>query len=189
MKLKGSFRSARHRRRRAVGIPPVDRDRMSDAGLELLAPLLAMRYPHWERLFAVPHGLQLQVDPDVLALARVAARAGDEPDAPDLGIGGCPVCDERVRNHGIMMLLGSMSAGERLAAFLIDLSARYARLGFSPCDFHLRMTREDIGGYLGETLETVSRGLARFDAEGLIEVDQKHVRIRDLDGLARVRGP
>jgi len=95
---------------------------------------------------------------------------------------------EIVRNHGTMMLLGSMSAGERLAAFLLDLSARYARLGFSPSDFHLRMTREEIGSYLGQTLETVSRQLARFDAEGLIEVDQKHVRIRDMDGLARVRG-
>jgi CRP/FNR family transcriptional regulator len=96
---------------------------------------------------------------------------------------------EIVRNHRTMMQLGSMSAGERLAAFLLDLSARYAGLGFSPFDFHLRMTRDEIGSYLGETLETVSRGLARFNAEGLIEVDEKHVRILDMEGLAHLHGP
>lgn len=50
------------------------------------------------------------------------------------------------------------------------------------------MTRAEIGSYLGQTLETASRQISRFEIEGLIEVDQKHVRIRDVDSLARVRG-
>ena len=64
---------------------------------------------------------------------------------------------EIVRDHGVMMLLGSMSAEERLAAFLINLSRRFTARGYSSSDFYLRMTREEIGSYLGLKLETVSR--------------------------------
>jgi len=92
---------------------------------------------------------------------------------------------EIVRDHGVMMLLGSMSAEERLAAFLLNLSRRFTARGYSALDFHLRMTREEIGSYLGLKLETVSRLFSRFQAEGLIEVQQKHVRIRDIPGLER----
>jgi CRP/FNR family transcriptional regulator len=86
-----------------------------------------------------------------------------------------------------MMLLGSMRAEERLATFLINLSRRFVRRGFSACDFHLRMTREEIGSYLGLKLETVSRLFSRFQADGLIEVQQKHVRIVDIPGLEALR--
>jgi CRP/FNR family transcriptional regulator len=92
---------------------------------------------------------------------------------------------EIVRDHGVMMLLGSMSAEERLAAFLLNLSRRFTARGYSASDFHLRMTREEIGSYLGLKLETVSRLFSRFQAEGMIEVQQKHVRIRDIPGLER----
>ena len=87
-----------------------------------------------------------------------------------------------------MMLLGSMRAEERLATFLLNLSKRFTRRGYSPSDFHLRMTREDIGSFLGLKLETVSRLFSKFQEEGLIEVHQKHVRIRDLAGLEAVLG-
>jgi CRP/FNR family transcriptional regulator len=93
---------------------------------------------------------------------------------------------EIVRDHGVMMLLGSMRAEERLATFLINLSKRFVRRGYSASDFHLRMTREEIGSYLGLKLETVSRLFSRFQADGLIEVEQKHVRILDIAGLERV---
>ena len=83
------------------------------------------------------------------------------------------------RDHGVMMLLGSMSAEERLAAFLLNLSRRFTARGYSALDFHLRMTREEIGSYLGLKLETVSRLFSRFHDDGLIEVQQKHVRITD----------
>jgi len=96
---------------------------------------------------------------------------------------------EIVRDHGVMMLLGSMRAEERLATFLLGLSRRFSRRGYSPTEFHLRMTREEIGNYLGLKLETVSRLFSRFQADGLIEVEQKHVRIVDVDGLeALLRG-
>jgi len=90
---------------------------------------------------------------------------------------------EIVRDHGVMMLLGSMRAEERLATFLLSLSRRFRRRGYSPTDFHLRMTREEIGNYLGLKLETVSRLFSRFQADGLIAVEQKHVRIVDVAGL------
>jgi len=94
---------------------------------------------------------------------------------------------EIVRDHGVMMLLGSMSAEERLAAFLLNLSRRFTARGYSSSDFHLRMTREEIGSYLGLKLETVSRLFSRFQTDGLIEVQQKHVRILDIPGLDALR--
>jgi CRP/FNR family transcriptional regulator len=93
---------------------------------------------------------------------------------------------EIVRDHGVMMLLGSMRAEERLAAFLTNLSKRFLKRGFSPSEFHLRMTREEIGSYLGLKLETVSRLFSQFQKEHLIEVEQKHVRIVDAEGLAQI---
>jgi CRP/FNR family transcriptional regulator, anaerobic regulatory protein len=93
---------------------------------------------------------------------------------------------EIVRDHGVMMLLGSMRAEERLATFLINLSKRFVRRGYSASDFHLRMTREEIGSYLGLKLETVSRLFSAFQAEGYIDVQQKHVRIVSIAGLEGV---
>jgi len=96
---------------------------------------------------------------------------------------------EIVRDHGVMMLLGSMRAEERLAAFLSNLSKRFVRRGYSPSDFHLRMTRDEIGSYLGLKLETVSRLFSQFQKQGLIAVEQKHVRILDIGGLEKVLRP
>ena len=93
---------------------------------------------------------------------------------------------EIVRDHGVMLLLGSMRAEERLATFLLNLSRRFTARGYSSSDFHLRMTREEIGSYLGLKLETVSRIFSRFHDDGLIEVQQKHVRILDIAGLERI---
>ncbi|MBL8519252.1 MAG: fumarate/nitrate reduction transcriptional regulator Fnr [Betaproteobacteria bacterium] len=90
---------------------------------------------------------------------------------------------EIVRESGVMMLLGVMRAEERLAAFLLNLSQRLAARGFSPLEFHLRPTREEIGSYLGMKLETVSRAFSKFAADGLIAVDQKHIRILDVNAL------
>ena len=93
---------------------------------------------------------------------------------------------EIVRDHGVMLLLGSMRAEERLATFLLNLSKRFVRRGYSASDFHLRMTREELGSYLGLKLETVSRLFSQFQADALIDVQQKHVRILDIAGLERV---
>jgi CRP/FNR family transcriptional regulator len=93
---------------------------------------------------------------------------------------------EIVRDHGVMMLLGSMRAEERLATFLLNLSKRFVRRGYSASDFHLRMTREELGSYLGLKLETVSRLFSDFQKEGYIDVEQKHVRIVDVAGLQAI---
>ena len=95
---------------------------------------------------------------------------------------------EIVRDQGVMLLLGSMRAEERVAAFLLNLSQRFTARGYSPSDFHLRMTREEIGSYLGIKLETVSRVFSRFQEDGLVEVRQKHTRILDVPGLRHAAG-
>ena len=93
---------------------------------------------------------------------------------------------EIVREHGVMLLLGSMRAEERLAAFLLNLVQRLHARGFSQSELVLRMTREEIGSYLGLKLETVSRAFSRFQEEGLVAVQQKHIRILDTPGLKRI---
>ena len=95
---------------------------------------------------------------------------------------------EIVRDHGVMLLLGSMRAEERLAAFLLNLSQRFTARGFSSSEFILRMTREEIGSFLGLKLETVSRLFSRFQDEGLVAVQQKHIRIVDVPGLKKMMG-
>jgi len=93
---------------------------------------------------------------------------------------------EIVRDHGMILLLGSMRADERLAVFLLDLSRRHAARGYSSNEFVLRMTRTDIASYLGLKLETVSRVLSRMRARELIEVHNRQVRITDMDGLKSI---
>lgn len=96
---------------------------------------------------------------------------------------------EIVRENGILLLLGSMRAEERLAAFLLNLSQRFAARGYSPTAFQLRMTRQEIGNYLGLKLETVSRTLSRFQEAGLINVRNKAVEILDMKALQSFFGP
>ena len=93
---------------------------------------------------------------------------------------------EIVREHGVMLLLGSMRAEERLAAFLLNLVQRLHARGFSQSELVLRMTREEIGSYLGLKLETVSRTFSKFVEEGIVEVKQRHVRILDTEALKRI---
>ena len=92
------------------------------------------------------------------------------------------------RDQGLMLLLGSMTAEQRLAAFVLSLSRRYQRLGFAANRFVLRMTREEIGNYLGLTLETVSRLLSRFHRDGLLVVRQRDVEILDAAALRAMVG-
>jgi CRP/FNR family transcriptional regulator len=91
---------------------------------------------------------------------------------------------EIVREHGVMLLLGSMRAEERVAAFLLNLSQRLHSRGFSQSELVLRMTREEIGSYLGLKLETVSRTFSKFVEEGLVEAKQRHIRILKPELLA-----
>jgi CRP/FNR family transcriptional regulator len=93
---------------------------------------------------------------------------------------------EIVREHGVMLLLGSMRAEERLAAFLLNLVQRLHARGFSASELILRMTREEIGSYLGLKLETVSRTFSKFVEDGVVEVKQRHIRILDTEALKRI---
>ena len=93
---------------------------------------------------------------------------------------------EIVRENGVMLLLGSMRAEERLAAFLLNLVQRLHARGFSQSELVLRMTREEIGSYLGLKLETVSRTFSKFVEDGIIEVKQRHVRILGTDALREI---
>jgi CRP/FNR family transcriptional regulator len=96
---------------------------------------------------------------------------------------------EIVREHGVMLLLGSMRAEERLAAFLLNLVQRLQARGFSKSELILRMTREEIGSYLGMKLETVSRTFSKFADDGMVEVKQRHIHICDADALKRIVNP
>jgi len=96
---------------------------------------------------------------------------------------------EIVRENSVMLLLGNMRAEERLAAFLLNLVQRLHARGFSKSEFVLRMTREEIGSYLGMKLETVSRTFSKFADEGIVEVKQRYVRITDPDALQKIFNP
>ncbi|KDP89339.1 Crp/Fnr family transcriptional regulator [Cupriavidus sp. SK-3] len=93
---------------------------------------------------------------------------------------------EIVRESGVMLLLASLCADQRVAAFLLNISARQHARGYSRSELTLRMTREEIGSYLGMKLETVSRTLSRFQRDGLIDVKGKRVTLLDLDALDRI---
>ena len=82
-----------------------------------------------------------------------------------------------------MLLLGSMRAEQRLAAFLLNLSQRYAARGLSPTRFQLRMSRQEIGSYLGLKLETISRTFSLLQQRGLIHIHIKSIEILDMEGL------
>jgi CRP/FNR family transcriptional regulator, anaerobic regulatory protein len=95
---------------------------------------------------------------------------------------------EIVRDQGVMMLLGTMRAEQRIATFLLNLSQRLQQRGFSPREFILRMTREEIGNFLGLKLETVSRAFSKLQDDGIISVEQKRLRIDAFDRLRDAAG-
>ena len=121
--------------------------------------ICAIPYAHLSEVAATSPGLQM-------AIARLMSR-------------------EIVREHTLMLLLGSLNAEERLGAFLLNISQRMKARGYSPREFHLRMSRAEMGSYLGMKLETVSRAFSAFQAQGLMEVDKKHIRINDLEALTQ----
>jgi CRP/FNR family transcriptional regulator len=90
------------------------------------------------------------------------------------------------RDQSLMLMLGSMRAEERLAVFLLDLAERYRRRGYSSTHYVLRMTREEIGSYLGLTLETVSRLFSRLQQEGIVRVHGREVTLLDPGALRQL---
>ncbi len=94
--------------------------------------------------------------------------------------------EQILRESAQSIVLGMLNADERVAAFLLDVSKRYLQRGYSSSEFNIRMTREDIGSYLGITLETVSRTMSKFARAGLIAMDGRLVRVLDFDQLRAV---
>lgn len=86
---------------------------------------------------------------------------------------------EITREQSVMLFLGGMRAEQRFAVFLLNLAVRYAARGYSPSRFQLRMSREEIGNYLGLTIESVSRLLLRFKEKGWLRIAKREVELLD----------
>jgi CRP/FNR family transcriptional regulator len=93
---------------------------------------------------------------------------------------------EIAADHRAMLQLGSMHAEERVAAFLLNLMHRLHARGFSASSMLLRMSREEIGSFLGLQLETVSRTLSKFQTNGLLAVRQRQIEVADAAGLQKL---
>lgn len=117
----------------------------------------------------------------VLPYDRIRAEAARSPGLHDQlhGI----MARELVRNHAVMLMLGRMKAEERVAVFVLDLLERLRSRGWSSSEAVLRMSRGEIGSYLGLTLETVSRALSVLRERGLIRVKQRHIEVLDVERL------
>ncbi len=96
---------------------------------------------------------------------------------------------EIVRENSVMLLLGSMHANERLAAFLLNLIGRLKVRGYSQTEMVLRMTREEIGNYLGLKIETISRTFSKFVEDGILEVQQRAIKILRPEALRLIANP
>ena len=96
------------------------------------------------------------------------------------------MCRQMQHDQELMLLLGKRSAEEKLAEYLTGLSRRFASRNYSATEFHLSMSRGDIGNYLGIAEETVCRIIARFHEDGLITARRRHLRINDLKRLGAV---
>lgn len=117
----------------------------------------------------------------VIAYRRLQLATAAHPDAKDLM--SHVMSREIIRARSLLLLLGLTDAPQRLAAFLLDLSQRYASRGWSPREFQLRMSRGEIASFLGVTLETISRTFTLFQQRGFIAKQGRRIRLVDLDGL------
>jgi CRP/FNR family transcriptional regulator len=93
------------------------------------------------------------------------------------------MAEEIRRDRAWMLALGTLSAEQRVAAFLVDIAGRCAALGFSDRHFILRMSRADMANYLALKHETVSRALSHLQETGCIEVLRREIRVLDADLL------
>ena len=95
---------------------------------------------------------------------------------------------EIAADHHMMLLLGTRSAEEKLAAFLLNLSERLDARGLSPTVLRLSMSREEIGNYLGLKLETVSRTFSKLQDDGVLKVERRNLTLTDFPALRRLAG-
>jgi CRP/FNR family transcriptional regulator len=88
--------------------------------------------------------------------------------------------------HEMMLMLAKKSAEVRIAALLLSISSRFQARGFSANQYHLSMSRHDIGNYLGLAVETVSRLLTHLHDTGVIQVDRRYINIADMHRLRQL---
>lgn len=86
------------------------------------------------------------------------------------------------------LAIGTLGAEARVAMFLLEMASRQASIGFSDRRLVLRMTRAEIGSFLGLQLETVARGLSQLAARGAISVQRRNVELLDIDMLFALAG-
>jgi CRP/FNR family transcriptional regulator len=83
----------------------------------------------------------------------------------------------------LLLTINKRSAEERIATFLISLSSRFRNLGYSAKEYNLPMSRQEIGNYLGLTIETVSRLFTKFQRNGLVKIDRKSISLENLPAI------
>lgn len=127
-------------------------------------------------------------DAHVCAIARTSCVQATGHDADMRGRLGRLMCDEMVRAQKVLVLMGNSRAQDRMGVFLMDISRRYLAQGYSGRDFTLRMTRSDIGSFLGMALETVSRCLTGMQAQGVIEITNRRIQIINLETFSKRYG-
>lgn len=77
-------------------------------------------------------------------------------------------------------------ADQRLAVFLLGMSARYQARGLRADMFKLPMSRADIANYMDLTQETISRLFGRFVHSGFLQCVGREVRLIDMQGLVNL---
>ena len=99
------------------------------------------------------------------------------------------VNDELTLAQDHMLLLGRRRADERVACFLLEFTARFARVGWPVEPMSLPVERGDIADYLGLSLETVSRSFSRLKKAGVLSLPNKsQVLVLDAQRLEELGG-
>ncbi len=86
-------------------------------------------------------------------------------------------------DNQLLLTINKRSAEEKIATFLISLSSRFQKLGYSAKEYNLPMSRQEIGNYLGLTIETVSRLFTKFQRNGLVKINRKAIILENLPAI------
>ncbi len=93
---------------------------------------------------------------------------------------------EIAHNQSLLLSLGQQQTDERLATFLLEMSAHFQSRGFSGKEFCIPMPRQDLSNYLGMAVETLSRIISRMTEDKIVKIDRRMVIITDLAKLEKL---
>ncbi|HZF84399.1 MAG TPA: helix-turn-helix domain-containing protein, partial [Burkholderiaceae bacterium] len=122
----------------------------------------------------------------VVRYEQLLARSAEQPGL--LGELHAAMSREIAHDRESMMALCTLPADARVADFLRYWAESLAMRGMRTDEIALRLTRAEIGNYLGMTLESVSRALSKLVRAGVIAFCSKgrrDVRIPDVEALGR----